>query len=163
MEDLLAGNARYAEQFDEAGLADLGAVPRRHLAIVTCMDTRLDAYAILGLHLGDAHVIRNAGGRVTDDVLRSLIVSIEVLETTAVAVIQHTDCGMAKTTDDELRALVRERRGADPEPVRFLTIDDHPDAIRSDVADLRASPFLPSDLDVRGFLYDVRTGRLSPV
>jgi carbonic anhydrase len=163
MEDLLAGNARYAEQFDQAGPADLDAVPRRHLAIVTCMDTRLDAYAMLGLTLGDAHVIRNAGGRVTDDVLRSLIVSIEVLGTTAVAVIQHTDCGMAKTTDDQLRALVRERRGADPEPVRFLAIDDHADAIRGDVANLRASPFLPADLEVRGFLYDVRTGRLAAV
>jgi carbonic anhydrase len=163
MDDLLAGNARYAEQFDRDGLAALGAVPRRHLAIVTCMDTRLDAYAMLGLHLGDAHVIRNAGGRVTDDVLRSLIVSIEVLGTTAVAVIQHTDCGMAKTTDDELRAIVRERRGVDPEPVRFLTIDDHADTIRADVEALRASPFLPAEIDIRGFLYDVKTGRLTAV
>jgi len=160
VDDLLAGNARYAERFDGGGLS---AEPKRHLAVVTCMDTRLDVYALLGLHLGDAHVIRNAGGRVTDDVLRSLIVSIEVLGTTAVAVIQHTDCGMAKATDDELRALVRERRGADPEPVRFLTIDDHGETIRADVASLRASPFLPSDLDVGGFLYDVRTGRLAPV
>jgi carbonic anhydrase len=160
VDDLLAGNARYAERFDGAGLT---AVPKRHLAVVTCMDTRLDVYALLGLRPGDAHVIRNAGGRVTDDVLRSLIVSIEVLGTTAVAVIQHTDCGMAKATDDELRALVRERRGADPEPLRFLTIDDHAETIRADVASLRASPFLPPDLDIRGFLYDVGTGRLAPV
>jgi carbonic anhydrase len=160
VDDLLAGNARYAETF--AG-ADLSARPARHLAVVTCMDTRLDVYALLGLRVGDAHVIRNAGGRVTDDVLRSLIVSIEVLGTTAVAVIQHTDCGMAKTTEDELRALVRERRGADPGAVRFLTIDDHGETIRADVAWLQASPLLPPDLDVRGFLYDVRTGRLSPV
>jgi len=163
MDDLVAGNARYAEGFAAAGLAGLGAVPARHLAVVTCMDTRLDTYAMLGLHLGDAHVIRNAGGRVTDDVLRSLIVSIEVLGTTAVAVIQHTDCGMAKTTDDQLRTMVRERRGADPEPVEFLTIDDHAATIRSDVELLRGSPFLPSELDVRGFLYDVQTGRLSAV
>ena len=160
MDDLLAGNARYAERFHDGGL---GAVPARHLAVVTCMDTRLDVFALLGLHLGDAHVIRNAGGRVTDDVLRSLIVSIEVLGTTAVAVIQHTDCGMAKATDDQLRALVRERRGADPEPVEFLTIDDHSEAILGDVAALRESPFLPSDIEVRGFLYDVRTGRLTPI
>jgi len=163
MEDLLAGNARFAGRFDADGLGGLDAVPVRRLAVVTCMDTRLDVYALLGLHLGDAHVIRNAGGRVTDDVLRSLIVSIEVLGTTAVAVIQHTDCGMAKTTDDELRAMVRERRGADPSPVHFLTIDDHGDTIRADVDALRASPFLPTDLDIRGFLYDVHTGRLSPV
>src|SRR5438067_10775290 len=152
MDDLVAGNARYAEGFAAAGLAGLGAVPARHLAVVTCMDTRLDTYAMLGLHLGDAHVIRNAGGRVTDDVLRSLIVSIEVLGTTAVAVIQHTDCGMAKTTDDQLRAMVRERRGTDPEPVRFLTINDHAETIRADIASLRASPFLPPDVDIRGFL-----------
>ncbi len=161
MDDLLAGNARYAERF--AG-GELSARPARHLVILTCMDTRLDVYAMLGLQLGDAHVLRNAGGRVTDDVLRSLIVSIEVLGTTAVAVIQHTDCGMATATEDELRALVRERRGADPEPaVRFLTIDDHAETIRADVAWLRASPLLPTDLDVRGFLYDVKTGRLQPI
>jgi carbonic anhydrase len=158
VDDLLAANARYAERFDGGGL---GAVPARHLAVLTCMDTRLDVFAMLGLRLGDAHVLRNAGGRVTDDVLRSLIVSIEVLGTTAVAVIQHTDCGMTKTTDDELRALVRSRRGADPEPVRFLTIDDHFDTLQADVATLRKSPFLPPDLEVRGFLYDVRTGRLT--
>jgi carbonic anhydrase len=158
MEDLLAGNARYAERFDGGGLA---AAPARRLAVVTCMDTRLDVFALLGLHLGDAHVIRNAGGRVTDDVVRSLIVSVEILGTRSVAVIQHTDCGMAKTTDDELKALVRERRGADPGPVEFLTIDDHADAIRADVAILRESPLLPSGLEVRGYLYDVRTGRLT--
>jgi len=160
VDDLLAGNARYAEHFTGG---DLAARPARHLAVVTCMDTRLDVYALLGLQLGDAHVIRNAGGRVTDDVLRSLIVSIEVLGTTAVAVIQHTDCGMTKTTEDGLRELVRERRGADPRDVRFLTIDDHAETIRADVASLRASPFLPSDLDVRGFLYDVKTGQLAPI
>jgi carbonic anhydrase len=159
MDDLLAGNARYAEGF-EGG--DLAAAPARQLAVVTCMDTRLDVFALLGLHLGDAHVIRNAGGRVTDDVVRSLIVSIEVLGTRAVAVIQHTDCGMAKATDDQLKALVRERRGADPGPVDFLTIDNHAETIRADVAALRESPLLPGDLDVRGFLYDVHSGRLAP-
>jgi len=160
VDDLLAGNARYAEQFNGG---DLSARPARHLAVVTCMDTRLDVYALLGLQLGDAHVIRNAGGRVTDDVLRSLIVSIEVLGTTAVAVIQHTDCGMTKTTEAGLRELVRERRGADARDVRFMTIDDHAETIRADVASLRASPFLPSDLDVRGFLFDVKTGQLAPI
>jgi carbonic anhydrase len=160
MDDLLAGNARYAERFDGGGLA---AAPARHLAVVTCMDTRLDVFALLGLRLGDAHVIRNAGGRVTDDVLRSLIVSIEVLGTRAVAVIQHTDCGMAKATDDQLKAMVRERRGADPDPVEFLTIDDHGTTIQADVILLRESPLLPTDLEVRGFLYDVHTGRLAQI
>lgn len=160
MDDLLAANARYAADFDRGGLS---AVPARGLVVVTCMDTRLDVLAMLGLSLGDAHVLRNAGGRVTDDVLRSLMVSIELLGTTKVAVIQHTDCGMTKTTDDDLRAVVRERRGADPERVQFLTIDDHAEAIGGDVAALRESPFLPAGLEVRGFLYDVHTGRLAPI
>jgi carbonic anhydrase len=160
VDDLLAGNARHAETF--AG-GDLSSRPARHLVVLTCMDTRLDPNAMLGLQVGDAHVLRNAGGRVTDDVIRSLIVSVEVLGTNAVAVIQHTDCGMTKTTDDGLRELVRERRGVDPDDVRFLTIADQAESIRADVASLRASPFLPPDLDVRGFLYDVKTGRLAPI
>ena len=163
MDDLVAGNARYAERFEATGLAGLGSTPARHLVVLTCMDTRIDPVAILGLELGDAHVLRNAGGRVTDDVVRSLIVSIEVLDTRAVAVIQHTLCGMTKATDDDLRALVRERRGVDAGSVRFLTIGDHAETIRADVEALRASPFLPPDLDVRGFLYDVQTGRLTSV
>lgn len=160
MDDLLAANARYAERF---AAGDLSARPARRLVVLTCMDTRLDPNAMLGLQVGDAHVLRNAGGRVTDDVVRSLIVSVEVLGTNAVAVIQHTECGMAKATEDELRALVRERRRADPGSMRFLTIDDHAETIRADVASLRSSPFLPPDLDVRGFLYDVKTGQLEPI
>jgi carbonic anhydrase len=160
VDDLLAGNARHAETF--AG-GDLSSRPARHLVVLTCMDTRLDPNAMLGLQVGDAHVLRNAGGRVTDDVIRSLIVSVEVLGTNAVAVIQHTDCGMTKTTDDGLRELVRERRGVDPDDVRFLTIADQAESIRGDVASLRGSPFLPPDLDIRGFVYDVKTGRLAPV
>jgi carbonic anhydrase len=160
VDDLLAGNARYAETFAGGGLSSR---PARQLAVLTCMDTRLDPNAMLGLQVGDAHVLRNAGGRVTDDVVRSLIVSVEVLGTKAVAVIQHTECGMAKATEDGLRALERERRHADPGPIRFLTIDDHAATIRADVAALQASPLLPPDLDVRGFLYDVKTGHLQPI
>jgi carbonic anhydrase len=158
-DQLLDRNARYAESF---ALSGLGSAPAHRLAIVTCMDTRLDVPALLGLAVGDAHVLRNAGGRVTDDVIRSLIVSVEVLGTRAVAVIEHTDCGMAKATDDDLRTLVRERRGADAGAVDFRTIADHGEAIRADVALLRSSPLLPPDLAVAGFLYDVATGRLIP-
>lgn len=159
-DSLLRGNAAYAEQFDHG---DLGPEPRRHLAVVTCMDTRLDVYALLGLQVGDAHVMRNAGGRATDDVLRSLIVSIEILGVHTVAVIQHTECGMTKTTNSELRAIVQERRGVEAADIDFLPIDDHTATIRNDVEFLRTSPFLPRDLDVFGLLYDVRTGRLSPI
>lgn len=160
MDDLLSGNARHAETFADAGLSSR---PARHLVVLTCMDTRLDPLAMLGLQVGDAHVLRNAGGRVTDDVLRSLMVSVEVLGTTAVAVIQHTDCGMTKTTDEGLRELIRERRGVDPGDIAFLTTADQAEAIRADVASLQASPLLPPDLDVRGFLYDVKTGQLKPI
>jgi len=160
LDDLLAGNAGFAASFDHG---DLGPQPVRRLAVVTCMDVRLDVYAMLGLELGDAHVIRNAGGRVTDDVLRSLIVSVEVLGVTRVAVLQHTECGMAKVTNRELAELLRERRGVDPSSIDFLAIDDHADAIRNDVDFLRSCPYLPADLDVCGMLYDVRSGRLALV
>lgn len=158
--DLLRGNERYAETFGDTGL---GAEPAKRLAVVTCMDTRLDVYALLGLQLGDAHVIRNAGGRVSDDVLRSLIVSIDILGTRSVAVIQHTECGMTKVTNAELRDLVRDRRGVDPAAIDFLTIDDHTTTLRNDVAFLQQCPLLPEDTEVFGFLYDIRSGRLSPV
>ena len=160
LDHLLEGNARFSERFE---WGDLGPEPAERLAVVTCMDTRLDVYAMLGLKLGDAHVIRNAGGRVTDDVLRSLVVSIEILGTRSVAVIQHTECGMAKVTNRELRDLLRERRGHVDDELEFLPIRDHESAIRGDVAYLRSCPFLPEDLDVGGFLYDIRTGRLSTV
>ena len=160
LERLLEGNATYVERFAHG---DLGPEPAERLAVVTCMDTRLDVYAMLGLRLGDAHVIRNAGGRVTDDVLRSLIVSIEILGTTAVAVIQHTECGMAKVTNAELRSILRDRRGLDEPSMDFLPIGDHAEAIRGDVELLRTCPYLPPDLTVCGLLYDVRTGALAAV
>ena len=160
LDDLLAGNARYAAQFAQA---DIPPPPAKHLAVVTCMDVRLDVYAMLGLQLGDAHVIRNAGGRVSDDVLRSLVVSVELLGTRSVVIIQHTDCGMTKVTDGELRDLLRERRGVAPESLDFLAIDDHRDAIHNDIDFLRACPFLAPDLEISGLLYDVHSGRATPV
>lgn len=159
-DDLLSGNDAFATTF--AG-GDLGARPRRHLSVVTCMDVRIDTFAALGLELGDAHVIRNAGARLTDDVLRSLVAGIELLGVERVAIVQHTDCGMASITDDELRDLVSERRGVDEVNLEFLTIDDHAAAIRADVEQLQQSPLMPPDLVVGGFLYDVTTGRLRQV
>src|SRR5437867_5612716 len=128
VEGLLAANEAYAAA--RANVAD--ARPSRRLAIVTCMDARIDVFAALGLHLGEAHVIRNGGGRVTDDVLRSLALSAHVLGVHTVVIMQHTKCGLAGVTDEELRA----RTGAD---LGFLPIDDHAAALRLDIETLSAT------------------------
>src|SRR5918997_4373434 len=128
---LLAANQAYAAA--RANVAD--ARPSRHLAVLTCMDARIDVFAVLGLHLGEAHVLRNAGGRVTDDVLRSLALSCHVLGVDTVVVMQHTRCGLAGVTDDELRA----RTGAD---LAFFPIDDHAAALKEDVDLLATTSYL---------------------
>jgi carbonic anhydrase len=149
---MLAANEAYA-----AARANVGdARPSRHLAVITCMDARIDVFAVLGLHLGEAHVIRNAGGRVTDDVLRSLALSSQVLGVTAVAVMQHTKCGLAGVTDDELRRLT----GAD---LGFFPIDDHAAALREDVDILTSVPYLEPITTIAGFVYDVETGEINDV
>lgn len=130
--------------------------PSRRLAVVTCMDARIDVLAALGLHLGDAHVIRNAGGRVTDDVLRSLALSSHVLGVDTVVVMQHTGCGLSGVTDAELRRLT----GAH---LAFLPIDDHGAALRSDIDLLVTQPYLEPLTTVAGFVYDVETGEIDDV
>ncbi len=130
--------------------------PGRRLAVVTCMDCRIDVFAVLGLHLGDAHVIRNAGGRVTDDVLRSLALSSHVLGVDTVVVMQHTNCGLAGVTDEELRKLT----GAD---LGFFPIDDHAAALRDDVELLAATDFLAPLTGMAGFIYDVVSGEIEDV
>jgi carbonic anhydrase len=149
---LLDANHAYAAA--RANVAD--ARPGRHLAVVTCMDARIDVFAVLGLHLGEAHVIRNAGGRVTDDVLRSLALSSHVLGVDTVVVMQHTKCGLAGVTDEELRKLT----GAD---LGFFPIDDHAAALREDVATLTATPFLVPLQVIAGLVYDVESGELDDV
>ena len=151
---VLAANEAWAAAGTPPGAAD--ARPRRHLAVVTCMDTRIDVLAVLGLEVGEVHVLRNAGGRVTDDVLRSLALSCHVLGVDTVVVMQHSRCGLAGTSDEELRA----RTGAD---VDFLPIDDHRVALREDVQRLAATPFLSPVQQVAGLIYDVETGRLEDV
>jgi carbonic anhydrase len=153
--DIIDANRRYASDFT---LGHLSAPPRRHLAVVTCMDARIDPLAILGLEAGDAHVMRNAGARVTDDVLRSLVKSVNQLGVTRVAVMHHTDCGAAKIVLSELRAKVTEATGNDPADVDFHLIDDQDDALRADVDALRRYPYLPAGTEVLGLLYDVTTG-----
>jgi carbonic anhydrase len=130
--------------------------PARRLAIVTCMDARIDVFAALGLKLGDAHVIRNAGGRVTDDVLRSLALSSHVLGVDTVAVMQHTGCGLAGVRDEELQALTGYDLG-------FLPIDDHAAALREDIELLAAQPYLAPIQVFGGFVFDVETGRIDDV
>ncbi len=149
---LLEANSAYAAA--RANVAD--PRPGRRLAIVTCMDARIDVFAALGLHLGEAHVLRNAGGRVTDDVLRSLALSSHVLGVDTVVVMQHTRCGLAGVTDAELRDLT----GAD---LGFFPIDDHAAALREDVAQLAATDFLSPIKVIAGFVYDVETGELDDV
>lgn len=149
---LLSANRGYAAA--RAQVAD--ARPGRHLAVVTCMDARIDVFAVLGLHLGDAHVIRNAGGRVTEDVLRSLALSVHKLGVDTVVLMQHTRCGLAGVTDDELRRLT----GAD---VGFLPIGDHAAALEEDVAVLAGTAYLAPVLLVAGFVYDVDTGEVEDV
>lgn len=150
--ELLAANQAYVP--DHA--APASARPARRLAIVTCMDARIDVFAALGLELGDAHVIRNAGGRVTDDVLRSLALSSHVLGVDTVVVMQHTRCGLAGVTDHELQAIT----GSD---LGFLPIDDHAAALREDIALLAGQPYLAPIHTVGGFVFDVETGRLDDV
>jgi carbonic anhydrase len=137
-------------------MAPLPNTPVRRLAVLTCMDARIDVFAVLDLHLGEAHVIRNAGGRVTDDVLRSLALSCHVLGVDTVAVMQHTKCGLAGVTDEELRALT----GAD---LGFFPIDDHAAALREDIELLSATPYLHPLRVIAGFVYDVEVGEIDDV
>ena len=150
--ELLAANEHYAAS--RAHVA--GARPSRRLAVLTCMDARIDVFAVLGLQLGEAHVLRNAGGRVTDDVLRSLALSSHVLGVDTVVVMQHTKCGVAGVSDEQLRAMT----GAD---VEFFAFDDHAAALREDIDLLTSTPYLRPLRTVAGFVFDVETGDLHDV
>jgi len=150
LDELLAANEAMTRP------AALDQRPTRRLAVVTCMDARIDVFAVLGLELGDAHVIRNAGGRLTDDVLRSLALSSAVLGVDTVVVMQHTKCGLAGASNAELRA----RTGADLE---FLPIADHAAALRADIDRLSGTPYLSAVRTIAGFVYDVDSGRVDDV
>ena len=155
-EDLLEANARYREGFDAS---ELQLRPLRQLAILTCMDSRYTAQAVLGFSLGDVHVIRNAGGRVTEDVVRSLSISAALLGTRGCIVIHHSNCGLLGQSDEELRSRVAEASGARA-PFGFLGFEDLEQSVRDDVAALRAIPYFPAGYEILGFTYDVRTGTL---
>jgi carbonic anhydrase len=152
IDKMLEANEEWARRFPGSKPVQ----PARAVAIVACMDSRMPLFGLLGLDVGDAHVIRNAGGRVTDDVLRSLALSSHVLGVDTVVVMQHTRCGLAGVTDEELRALT----GAD---LGFFPIDDHAAALREDVELLAGTPYLAPVRIVGGFVYDVESGRLDDV
>jgi carbonic anhydrase len=158
-DDLLHANQAYVEQFDAS---DLQVRPVRHLAILTCMDSRYTAQGVMGLALGDAHVIRNAGGRVTEDSIRSLVLSAALLDTRACVVIHHSDCGLFGRSDEELRQRVADVAGRRA-TFGFLPFEDLEQSVRDDLHALHASPYFPPDYEIIGFTYDVRTGRLAPV
>lgn len=159
-DDLMAHNRGYAQRFD---LGHLQTPPVKKLVILTCMDSRMDLEQLLGLRIGDAHMIRNAGGLATDDAIRSLILSTHLLGTRAIAVIQHTQCGLMSITDEEFRWRLSSETGRDASHMQFHAFRDIDQNITEQVQRIRKDPFLPKKLDVRGFAYDVQTGALREI
>ena len=158
-DELLRNAENYAAAFDRG---DLPLPPAKKVAVVACMDARLLPAKVLGLEEGDAHVIRNAGGVVTDDEIRSLAISQRLLGTEEIILIHHTDCGMLTFTDDDFRQSVQEETGIKP-PWAAEAFDDLEADVRQSIARIRASPFIPRTDSVRGFIYEVETGRLREV
>ena len=158
-DELLKNNDQYAASFDKA---DLPMPPGKEVAVVACMDARLDVYRILGLELGEAHVIRNAGGVITDDAIRSLVISQRLLGTKEVILIHHSDCGMLTFKDDDVKGQIKDDVGIRP-PFALEAFPDPEDDVRQSIARVKASPYIPNKENVRGFIFDVKTGRLNEV
>jgi len=158
-DELLRNAQAYADSFDNG---DLPLPPAKKVAVLACMDARLNPYGILGLQEGDAHVIRNAGGVVTDDEIRSLAISQRLLGTEEIILIHHTDCGMLTFSDDEFKRSIQDEVGIKPEwaAEAFGDLDED---VRQSVGRIRASPFIPRKDSIRGFVYEVETGRLREV
>jgi carbonic anhydrase len=157
-DELLANNARYTTTFN----GPLPLPPAKHVAVVACMDARLDVYRILGLNEGEAHVIRNAGGVVTDDAIRSLAISQRLLGTQGIILIHHTDCGMLTFTDNQFKKSIQDDTGIKPawSAEAFPDLDED---VRQSIARIKANPFVPNKDSVRGFVFDVATGKLHEV
>ena len=158
-DDLVRNNQSYAGSFKKG---DLPLPPAKHVAVLACMDARLDVHKILGLQEGDAHVIRNAGGVATDDAIRSLAISQRLLATTEIVLIHHTDCGMLTFHDDDIKRKIEEETGIRP-AFAFEAFSDLEQDVKQSIARIKASPFIPKKSSVRGFVYDVRSGRLNEV
>jgi len=160
-DELLKANEDFARHFK---LGDLAVRPKRHVAVLACMDSRILFEHCLGLRPGDAHMIRNAGGIATDDALRSLIVSHHLLDTQEFIIINHTDCGLLKVNEYELRAQLTSKMGAiATEPSHFYAFDDLEANVREQVRKVKSHPWIPKHIPVRGFIYDVKTGALREV
>jgi carbonic anhydrase len=157
--DVLSANDAYAERFH---LAELEPIAAKGLAVLTCMDSRIDPLGLLGLAPGDAKILRNAGARVTDDVLRTLVVASHLLGVDRVMVVAHTNCRMASGTEDDVHAAIRDSGGPDTRSISFLTTTDQEASLAEDVQRVRSSPYL-GNVAVGGFLYDLNTGRLRQV
>jgi carbonic anhydrase len=157
--DVLTANERFAANFVHDGRSGRAA---RQLAVVTCMDSRIDPLAALGLERGDVKILRNAGARVTEDVLRTLVLAVYLLGVKRVLVMPHTDCRMVSATEDEIHAEIFEMYGMDTRSLEIRTMADQHAALIQDVTRIKASPFLPDDVVVGGAIYDVRSGRLTP-
>jgi carbonic anhydrase len=158
-DDLLRNNEAYAAGFDKG---DLPTPPAKKVAVIACMDARLDVHDILGLEIGEAHIIRNAGGVVTDDAIRSLAISQRLLGTEEIVLLHHTECGMLSFTDDQFREQIQQDTGIKPpwSPESFTDLDAD---VRSSIGRIQTSPFIPHRDSVRGFVYDVHTGKLRVV
>jgi carbonic anhydrase len=179
LDEILAANEAYVAEFGDKG--SLAMPPARHFAILTCMDARLDPAKFVGLAEGDAHVIRNAGGRASDDAIRSLVISHKLLGTNEWFVIHHTDCGMETFTDEVMRALLKQSldtaqlgaagwrdvgRGpgsSEGDFIDWLTIKDQAESVTADVRRIRSHPLVPGDVPIYGYVYDVKSGRLVEV
>jgi len=157
-DDYLANNARYASNFK----GPLPLPPSKHVAVVACMDARLDVYRILGLNEGEAHVIRNAGGVVTDDAIRSLAISQRLLGTQEIILIHHTDCGMLTFTDDAFKRTIQDETGVKP-PWAAEAFPDLEADVRQSLRRIENSPFVTKHVSLRGFVFDVATGKLNEV
>ena len=158
--DVLSANSRHADRFRDSGLSGYA---RRGLAIVTCMDSRIDPLAVVGMNPGDVKILRNAGARVTDDVLRTLVLATYLLGVERVLVMPHTDCRMAKGDESDIHRLIAERSGVDTTSIRFATVSDQRQQLTEDVQAIRNFALLPRDLTVAGAIYDVHSGELTPV
>ncbi|MDQ6878735.1 MAG: carbonic anhydrase [Candidatus Dormibacteraeota bacterium] len=158
-DQLIRNNEAYAKSFAKG---DLALPPAKAIAVLACMDARLDVHKILGLHEGEAHVIRNAGGVATDDAIRSLVISQRLLGTNEIVLIHHTDCGMLTFKDDDVKAKIESEVGIKPAFAleAFTNLEDD---VKQSIARIKASPFIPNKTSVRGFVYDVKSGRLNEV
>ena len=159
-EDLFAANAEFIKGFKSQ---DLTGEARKGLAIITCMDSRIDPLRIVGMNAGDAKILRNAGARVTEDVLRTLILATTLLNVSRILVMPHTDCRMASGTEEQIHATILERSGIDTRSVEIRTVSDQISALKSDLVRIEKFPLLPKNIEVIGAIYNVKTGELKKI